>query len=551
MDFSNQDIRGRDFSRRYHNLANANFANATAGITTNWKRGLTVLSCILSALAGLSATYSSTIISYLIVNPAKELSLFKAFVPVILVIFIWLTLQKGWGKTLTTLAKIVIFFLLIATVFIAIMAFSFETGEGHKVALGAVFTVLGTLGIITGIVNSSIAIALGKVLFLPKPMIALITTYLVGAIIGGLCGVREIDNNTIFIVILGALSGIALGIYIGLQSMEDNQKYWLIYWLTFTLVMSKGTKFIGCNLENANFKDASLYYTDFTNAKLDGVCWEGVKGLNVTLRKITYNHEILYLNSDHYISPDLAAKAIERLSQQYSLYLEAIEAKQENKRNELKFYVIIAESLSKNKNELSKDLKDYYDNPSNSNDNSKSQGNNKLSSQIRQAQGTPNIVYNYNTFYSGDPIMNQFHNNQGNVQIQKIDQDNVVGSSINATQQVTMKENMEQIPQEEVIKILNQILELIKTFQIPPVENATKYVEEASKYVEKAKEETQEKEPNKSIVLAQLVRATTAIKQLDSTVGTVSDLTNKLKPLFEKIAPWLGKAISYFFHHYQ
>ncbi len=116
------------------------------------------------------------------------------------------------------------------------------------------------------------------------------------------------------------------------------------------------------------------------------------------------------------------------------------------------------------------------------------------------------------------------------------------GRDVNATQQMTPSEEASEITQEQAVEILTKIEELIKAANLPP-----EVVEEAAKYAGRAKEEASEKEPQQSIVLSQLDRATSVIKKLDTTAGAAKDLISFLKPLFVKLAGWLSVAASHFF----
>lgn len=115
------------------------------------------------------------------------------------------------------------------------------------------------------------------------------------------------------------------------------------------------------------------------------------------------------------------------------------------------------------------------------------------------------------------------------------------GGNVAATQQGVSGETTEPITQEQVIEILVQIEQLLKTSLLPP-----EVVSEATKYTTNAKEEVKEEKPQQSIILKQLERATSVLKKLDTTAGTAKDLISKLKPLFVKLAAWLGVAVSHF-----
>lgn len=351
QDYSNQDIRGIDFSNQ--NLTNANFKNAEAGISLSWQKALKLLSCLLAFLAGLSAAYSGAIIGHIITHNADELALFSVAVIGIFTGFIWITLGKGWGKALNHLAAMVIASLLLTTFFIAIIAFSPENSQGFNIALGAEFTILGSLGIISGIVNNSIATAFAKILFIRHSTLITSITAFMGAIIGAFCGVREISSFIIAAFI--SLITLTSGIHIGLQAIKGNQKYELIHWLTTNITMIGTTKFIGANLTNADFTGSSLYYTDFTNANLTHTCWENVKGLEFARRESINTYETLDLSLKDTINPNTVAIALQQLNEKYPLELLAIEGQS---KQQLRLHAKVIEG--KHSVQLSQELNHIY-----------------------------------------------------------------------------------------------------------------------------------------------------------------------------------------------
>jgi uncharacterized protein YjbI with pentapeptide repeats len=350
-DYSNKDIRGFDFSN--DDLTNANFQNATAGISPHWEKVLKILSCFLAFFAGLTSAYSGAIIAHIITNDADELSLFSLLVVGIVTGFMGITLSKGWGKTLTDSVVIIIAFLLLITILIAIIAFSPENREGFNIALGAEFTILGSLGIIVGIVNHSLAMALAKVVFRNYTIQISSITFVVGAIVGALCGVREMSGFTIASLI--ALITLSLGIHVGLEAMKRNQKYEIIHWLTTTITMIGSTKFIGANLTNADFTGASLHYTDFTNANLTGTRWDDVKGLESARRETINTYQTLDLALKDTINPNTFVIALQQLSQKYPLELLAIEGRSQQ---EIRLHAKVIEK--EYQGQLSQELNQIY-----------------------------------------------------------------------------------------------------------------------------------------------------------------------------------------------
>lgn len=125
--------------------------------------------------------------------------------------------------------------------------------------------------------------------------------------------------------------------------------------------------------------------------------------------------------------------------------------------------------------------------------------------------------------------------NQGNIQTI------TTAGEVNNIKQNVSQEEGERITQQEAIELLTKIEELINTANLP-----SEIVNEATKYVVKAKEEAEEEQPQKSIIISQLDRATNTIKKVDSSVTAISELTTKLKPLFSKLALWLHLALEHF-----
>ncbi|MCA2656755.1 hypothetical protein [Microcystis sp. M061S2] len=115
------------------------------------------------------------------------------------------------------------------------------------------------------------------------------------------------------------------------------------------------------------------------------------------------------------------------------------------------------------------------------------------------------------------------------------------GGNVTATQQGASGETTEQITQEQAVEILAQIEQLLKASPLP-----SEVVSKATEYTTNAKQEANEEKPEQSIIIKQLERATSVIKKLDTTAGATKDLISKLRPLFVKLAAWLGVAISHF-----
>ena len=352
-DFRQADIRGADFNNA--KLTHANFHQVTAGLSPSSVFNLTSLFFLLSLLAGLCSAYGGAIIDHIITHDADALSLFSFAAVATLVLFLLITLFRGWGTTLTALAEIVAVALLLATLLITVIAFAPENEVGGNIVLGAEFTILGLIGAIAGIVDMAMGIALARILFLPNPKLLAGAIAVLGAIVGALFAVRETGGYVVAAIV--TVVNIILGIRIGWQGMVGNKKYWLIRWLTLTMAMAWGTKFNGANLTDADFTQATLNYTDFSNAVLTRTRWQQAKGLDLAQRETANSYETLDLSFRDPINPTTAAIALQELAQKYpdKFELLAIEgAEQQN----LRFHAKVTESATQL--QLSNELKKIY-----------------------------------------------------------------------------------------------------------------------------------------------------------------------------------------------
>ena len=351
-DFNEADIRGVDFS--YANLKNAKFRQVQAGLDPLWKTIL-VISCLLLAfLAGLISAYVGAIIGYLVMENDQQLSLFGFLASIVLAIFLFIVVTRGLG-TLSSLADFMAAGLIAVTILVAVIAFAPEQESGLNIALGAEFTVLGIAGIITGILDMALGVAIAKEIFIPRIMILLGAIALLGAALGAALGVRQ--EGAFFVVGVVSIITIILGIHIGSKAISSNQKYWLIRWLVINIVSIESTKFIGANLTDADFTQANLTHTDFSNANLTRTCWLQAKGLDFARREVSSSYEIVELSVGDSINPQAAALALQQLKQKYADKFELL-AIEGTEKNNLKLHTKITESDSSI--QLSNELKKMY-----------------------------------------------------------------------------------------------------------------------------------------------------------------------------------------------
>ncbi|MGH7998807.1 MAG: pentapeptide repeat-containing protein, partial [Brasilonema sp.] len=255
--FSYADIRGVNFSHAV--LIGANFRNAKAGLTTSWAISLVALSLILSLFAGLISAYAGAFAGDLLSSKIYGHFFFGVFSLIALAIFLIVIFWQGLGSTLATLAEV------IAACLIAALAFFPENELGRDLIIGAVFTTIALAGGMASVVNTAIAVAVGRIMALP--ITRAITGFMafVGAVLGALFGVRAEESaslEAIFVafVVAGlvALVAIASGLYVGWQAIAGDKKYQLIRALAIGIVAKRGTSFRGANLTDADFTQATL-----------------------------------------------------------------------------------------------------------------------------------------------------------------------------------------------------------------------------------------------------------------------------------------------------
>jgi uncharacterized protein YjbI with pentapeptide repeats len=279
--FSNTDIRGVNFSSTV--LVGANFSHAKAGLPIIWTIGLITLSIILSLFAGLIAAYGGAFIGDLLSGKTYGHTIFGIISLICLISFLIIIFWSGLGATLAILSE------LIAAFLIAVLAFLPETESKliDSLIVGAVFTVIGLAGSLAGLVNMALAVAIARVMALPKVRIIMSLMALLGIVLGALLGVRS-QVSAYFISVIVGLATITLGAYVGWQAIADNKKYSLIRSLAVGIVSHGGTKFRNADLTDADFTQATLKSVDFRSAILTRTCWLNVQNLDQARIDDTY-----------------------------------------------------------------------------------------------------------------------------------------------------------------------------------------------------------------------------------------------------------------------
>ncbi|MEH1827135.1 MAG: pentapeptide repeat-containing protein [Nostoc sp.] len=272
--FSYADIRGANFSNAI--LVGANFYNAKAGLPTFRVISLVSLSLILSLFAGLISGYGGAFIGDLLINNASDFGIISLItLAIFLIVIVW----QGLGATLATLAEVV------AACLIAALAFFPDKEAG--LIIGGQFTALALGGIIAGVANMALALAIARVMALSATVPITGLMAVIGAVIGALLGVRSQLSAYLTSGVIG-LVAIALGIYVGSQAITGEKKYSLIKLLAISIVAQGGTSFRGANLTDADFTQATLKTVDFRKVTLTRTCWFETQNLDQSRVDGTY-----------------------------------------------------------------------------------------------------------------------------------------------------------------------------------------------------------------------------------------------------------------------
>lgn len=276
-DFSGADIRGANF--RDAILIGANFCNAKAGLPVSRVISLIIVSILLSFLTGLISAYSGALINELLTNSSYGALFFGLTALITSIILLIVIYWQGLGVQLATVAGV------IAACLIAVIAFA-----DNDTAVGAQFTALALAGIIAGIGNIALAIAIAKIIYLKAAFRIMAVTAIVGAVVGALLGISEEAVLVVAIPVtsLVAVATIVFGIHAGKRAILGNHKFRIICNLAIAIVAKGGTSFYSADLTEADFTNASLKHVDFRRSILARTCFFQVQKLDNARVEGTY-----------------------------------------------------------------------------------------------------------------------------------------------------------------------------------------------------------------------------------------------------------------------
>ncbi|MBW4617557.1 MAG: pentapeptide repeat-containing protein, partial [Desmonostoc vinosum HA7617-LM4] len=279
--FSYADIRGANFTNA--NLTGANFTHAKAGLQKLWIVSLIFLSLLLIGLIGTITAVNIYRAEeyYLNIEGIQTHAIFPGvIVYTLLLIFAFITIYRGieiaFGATALAFAVAGIAILVLSkdeAWLVIFMSFGFVVGDVFLALNGAVG------GVIIWADDWSVVQAMTLSWFVAG------TFFLVCLIIGS-----KIGTGISAVVWTGgyALVGGLLANYCAWLILVKNQKFTLVQQTATVVIAMGGTSFRSANLTNVNFTLATLKSTDFRNANLTHTCWFQAQKLNLALVDTTY-----------------------------------------------------------------------------------------------------------------------------------------------------------------------------------------------------------------------------------------------------------------------
>ncbi|NJO41875.1 MAG: hypothetical protein HC865_14910 [Cyanobacteria bacterium RU_5_0] len=109
--------------------------------------------------------------------------------------------------------------------------------------------------------------------------------------------------------------------------------------------------------------------------------------------------------------------------------------------------------------------------------------------------------------------------------------------TVNQSQQNVEGATEQPLTPTEVTALLDQLKELLQSSNLHPEQK-----NKAIRSIETASDEIKAEEPDKEFAAKNLQRATKVLKEAGETVEAGTSLWQKVKPILETIAPWLGVA---------
>ncbi|MEH1857400.1 MAG: pentapeptide repeat-containing protein [Nostoc sp.] len=250
--FSYADIRGANFTNA--NLTGANFSHTKAGLQRRWAIFLVLGSWLLSGLSGFLSALNGYSVLLIFDTFSLENRIVGCTVLIVLIVFFLVTIRQGVAAGLGAVAV------------------AFAVAIAIAGAFAVAFTVAGA-GAVAGAFVVAFAVAgTGAVAFTVAVVFAVAFT-VAGAGAGAFAG---------------AGAGTLLSIYISWRAMKGDEKHSLVRNIAIAFAATGGTSFRGADLTNADFTQATLKSTDLRNTILICSRWHQAKMLDRVRPGSTY-----------------------------------------------------------------------------------------------------------------------------------------------------------------------------------------------------------------------------------------------------------------------
>jgi uncharacterized protein YjbI with pentapeptide repeats len=289
--FSYADIRGANFTNA--NLTGANFSHAKAGLQRRWAIFLVLISWLLSGALGSFWSINAVLVSYIFQDSTGDQIVGWTSL-IVLIVFFFVIIRQGIAAAFGAVV--------VAGAVAVAFIFAFEK-VGTFAAAGAV-TVAGTFAfggaiavVVAGAIAFAVAGAIAVVVAGAGSVAGAIAVAVAGVGAAAIAGVGAISIAVAVAVakaIAGAIAGaiaeagILLSIYIAWRAMKGDEKYSLIRNFAITFAATGGTSFHGATLTNTDFTKATLKSTDFRNTILTNTRWHQAKMLDRVRTGSTY-----------------------------------------------------------------------------------------------------------------------------------------------------------------------------------------------------------------------------------------------------------------------
>jgi uncharacterized protein YjbI with pentapeptide repeats len=286
--FSYADIRGVDFTGAI--LREANFSHAIAGLTSNVRIYLVILSflglLILGFLAAVSGAYTIERITTNFLDWKIQVGFAAGISLILFAIFSVISFREGF------IAAVI--FLITAIVIASVLSVGFARAEvilkEAKMlaeiisAIAAQFAAVSAVACIATLPEVILTVVLSKNLAIAITILGLISAFFIG--VSAAISAQGFAGGFVTgaIVLLGG--GISFCFY--RQILGGDRQQELVKTIAIYLCAWQGTSFQNADLADADFSEAILNNTNFQNAHLIRTCWQRVKYIQFANLKNTY-----------------------------------------------------------------------------------------------------------------------------------------------------------------------------------------------------------------------------------------------------------------------